>query len=141
MKFLGLVIAAHSKLLHVLHSLSLSLSLSLSYTHTHESSNTVVDTPRITNPEVNGDQVRVTCIAVGYPTPTVEWQDSSGRTINSNEYAATVLTPGTYENMQSIMISVSRLNCRGSYSCSATNRIRGSLVTLHASRDFCNEGE
>ena len=105
-----------------------------------ESSNTVVETPTISDPEVNGDQIRVTCIAIGYPTPTVEWQDSSGHTINSNEYE-TVLTPGTYEMMLSITISVSRFNCLGAYSCSATNTIQGSRITLRDNRNFCDEGK
>jgi hypothetical protein len=89
-------------------------------------------------PEVNGNQIIVTCVVSGYPRPIFEWRDSSNNVIISNMRR---FTDNTYEMSVHVTISVSRFNCQGAYFCHARNTIQGSTLELVDNRDFCSEGE
>ena len=99
----------------------------------------VVKITRITSPQVTNNQIIVTCEAVGYPNPSVDWQDCSGNVINN--LTQTVTDLHTYETTYSLTFTVSQDDCQGCYSCSARNRNNGAVITLTRSVDVCIEGK
>ena len=99
----------------------------------------VVEITSISNPQTENNQFIVTCEAVGYPQPSVEWRDSSGNVINT--IFETIATPGTYETTFRVSLMVSQEGCQGRYSCLARNRNDGTVITRAMSVDVCDGGE
>ena len=119
--------------------LGISLSLSLTHTHTRtlvSSSNTVIEIISISDPQVSGNEISAVCEVVGYPSPSIQWEDSSGNEITSN--IRTNIVSNTYETTISATITVDRFDCRGPYSCSARNTNAQSRMTTELSTDLCS---
>ena len=78
----------------------------------------------------------MTCEAVGYPQPSVEWQDISGNVIRT--IFETITVPGTYERTLRVTVMVSQEGCQGRYSCIAKNRNESAMIIKGMSIDVCN---
>ena len=82
----------------------------------------------------------VTCKAVGYPDPFIDWMDSSGNVISANIRSYHFW--GTYESTFSITLLISQNDCQGTYSCTASNsQDLVSRIIITRSIDVCTEGE
>ena len=112
----------------------------VSFAHPLVSSNAVVEITSTSDPQPNGNQISAECVVVGYPSPSVVWQDSLGNAVTSDIRTSTTVTANTYETIIRTTIIVDRFSCQPqrAYRCSARNTVQSSTFTTEVTIDLCN---
>ena len=110
----------------------------VSFAHPLVSSYAVVEITSISGPQANSSQISAECVVVGYPRPSVEWQDSLRNAVTSNIRTSTITN--TYETVIRTTIIVDQFNCQPqrTYRCSASITAQNSTTTTSMRSDLCN---
>ena len=83
-----------------------------------------------------GSNGSITCIATGYPVPTVVWQNSDGSNLSNNRLVSgsPVNMPTGVGNVTSISVELMVIGAMrvdtGMYRCSATNSVSSTTTNI-----------